>query len=150
MVILFNVLLNSIITLNKVLFLCIKLLNRMKKTILFTLLFFSFLCTNAQNKTLSRTILWENPKIVSHYYDIKQKNINKTTFLSFDNANYYDHENLLPYYFELIETTSDHVQLKIVNVSYKTLSNNELKTIKNKNNIRSKLEYSYAISKKRN
>ena len=122
----------------------------MKKTILFTLLFFSFLCTNAQNKTLSRTILWENPKIVSHYYDIKQKNINKTTFLSFDNANYYDHENLLPYYFELIETTSDHVQLKIVNVSYKTLSNNELKTIKNKNNIRSKLEYSYAISKKRN
>ena len=121
----------------------------MKKTVLFVLLFITYLCTNAQNKTLSRVINWESPKSISHYYDIKQKNINHTSYLSFENACYNNQQNMLPYYYELIKAENKNVNLSIVNVSYKTLSNIELKSLKNKNVLRNEIEFSYTISYKR-
>jgi hypothetical protein len=121
----------------------------MRKTVLFLLLFITYLCTNAQNKTLSRTIKWESPKSISHYYDINQKNINKTSYLSFENACYNEQQNLIPYYYELIKVDFEDIKLSIVNVSYKTLSNYELKTLKNKIVLRNEIQFSYTISYKR-
>ena len=118
----------------------------MKKTVFFTLLFFTILYTNAQNTSFSRDILWELPKTISHYYDINQKNINKTEFLTFEKACYYDQQSLLPYYFELIKVNSVNINVTIDNVNYKTLDNNELKALKNKTQISTQLNYNYKIT----
>jgi len=121
----------------------------MKKTFSFIFLFFIFFCANAQNIILEREILWETPKTISHYFDINQKDLNKTEYLTFEKACYYNQQTLLPYYFELIKVNSPNINASIVNVSYETLSNIELKTLKNKNLIREDIEYSYKISYKR-
>ena len=121
----------------------------MKKISFFTLLFFIIFYTNAQNVSLSRKILWESPKTISHYYDINQKYINKTEFLTFEKACYYDQQSLLPYYFELIKANSINVNLTIDNVNYKTLDNNELSALKKKNQIPVHLTYNYKITYRR-
>jgi hypothetical protein len=121
----------------------------MKKTFFLIFLFFNAFCTIAQNITLERKILWENPKSISHYFDLNQKDLNKTDYLTFEKACYYNQHTLLPYYFELININSTNIKVSIVNLSYKTLSNIELKSIENRNLIREDVEFSYKISYKR-
>ena len=118
----------------------------MKKTVFFTLLFFTILYTHAQNTSLSSDLIWELPKTISHYYDINQKNINKTEFLTFEKACYYDQQSLLPYYFELIKVNSTNINVTIDNVNYKTLDIDELKVLKNKTQISTQLNYNYKIT----
>ncbi len=121
----------------------------MKRILIFNLLFFIILYTFGQKRTLNRKINWGSPKTISHYYQLNQKNINKTEFLFFENANYYNHENFYPYYFELIKVNSPYVELKITNIKYEKLSSKEQAIVKFKNQIPENISYESQISYKR-
>ena len=72
---------------------------------------------------------------------LNQKNINKTEFLFFENAYYYNHENFYPYYFELIKVNSPYVELKVTNIKYEKLTSKEQAIIKYKNQIPENISY---------
>ncbi len=117
----------------------------MKKILIFVPLFFIFLYTFGQNSKNTRIINWENPKSVSHYFNIDQKNINKTELLVFENA-CYNQNTLLPYYYELIKVSSSKTEIKITNIKYKQLTREESLVIKNKNKIPETIEYESTIN----
>ncbi len=121
----------------------------MKRILIFSLLFFIILYTFGQKRTLNRKITWDSPKTISHYYKLSQKNINKTEFLFFENANYYNHENFYPYYFELIKVNSPYVDLKVTNIKYEKLTGKEQAILKYKNQIPENISYESKISYKR-
>ena len=121
----------------------------MKRILIFSLLFFIILYTFGQKRTLNRKITWDSPKTISHYYQLSQKNINKTEFLFFENANYYNHENFYPYYFELIKVNSPYVEVKVTNIKYEKLTGKEQAILKYKNQIPENISYESKISYKR-
>ena len=121
----------------------------MKRILIFNLLFFIIFYTFGQKRIYNRTIKWESPKTISHYYQVSQKNINKTEFLFFENAQYYNQENYYPYYYELIKVNSTNNDLKIININYETLTDHERNIIKYKNQIPEKITYESQISYKR-
>lgn len=120
----------------------------MKRILIFNLLFFIILYTFGQNKILSRKINWEPPKSISHYYQISQKNINKTEYLFFDDAYYHDQNTMYPYYFELLKINSQ-VDLKITNIKYEKLTDKEKSIIKYYDQIPNDVYYKAEISYKR-
>lgn len=120
----------------------------MKKISIFILLFFIILYTFGQNSQDIRILRWQNPKSVSHYFNIDQKNINKTEFLVFDNS-FNDPTTLLPFYYELIKVNSSKVEIKVANIKYKQLTKEELLVIKNKNIIPETIDYNSTINYKR-
>ncbi len=117
----------------------------MKKILIFVPLFFIFLYTFGQNSKNIRVINWQSSKSVSHYFNIDQKNINKTEYLVFENA-CYSQNSLLPYYYELIKVNSSKTEIKITNIKYKQLTREELLVIKNKNEIPETIEYESIIN----
>ncbi len=121
----------------------------MKRITIFLFLFFIILCTYGQKETYYRKIKWDQIRTVSHYYQMNQKDLNKTSYLYFDNANYYNKESSLPYYYELIQINSDNISLEMSNIKYQPLSNKEISVIKNKNQIPEKLSYKFEIHYKR-
>ncbi len=121
----------------------------MKKVLILSLLFFIILYTFGQNKTLKRTIHWEKPKAVSHYYELSQKHFNKTSFLFFQDAVYSSHDGFLPYYYELIKATDSNTDIKISNIRYAKLTDEEKEILKNENKIPEKLNYQSVIAYKR-
>jgi hypothetical protein len=120
----------------------------MKRILIFSILFFIILYTFGQNKILNRKINWQSPKTISYYYQINQKNINKTEFLFFDDAYYYDQETNFPYYFELIKINS-LVDINVTNIKYEKLADNEQTIIKYKNRIPDNISFNYEINYKR-
>lgn len=122
----------------------------MKRILLFNLLFFIIFYTFGQKQTFNRKISWELPKTVSHYYQLNQKNINKTEYLFFKDACYYDEESYYPFYFELIKVNSPNVELKISNIKYENLTSKELSILKNKNRISEDFKPETQISYRRN
>jgi Peptidase family C25 len=122
-----------------------KIKHLMKKILIFIPLFFIFFYTFSQNSKNNRIINWQNPKSVSHYFNIEQKNINKTEILVFDNA-CYNQNSLLPYYYELIKVNSPSSEIKVANIKYKQLTREELLVLKNKNTIPEKIEYESIIN----
>ncbi|NOQ27768.1 MAG: type IX secretion system sortase PorU [Bacteroidales bacterium] len=120
----------------------------MKKILIFNLLFFIILYTFGQNKILNRKINWETPKSISHYYQINQKNINKTDFLFFDDAHYHDQNTMYPYYFELLKLNSQ-VDIKIINIKFEKLTDKEQSIIKYGDQIPNNISYKIEINYKR-
>ncbi len=118
----------------------------MKKTLIFNLLFFIIFCTFGQEKIYHRTIHWESPKSISYYYQVNQKNINKTEFLSFDNAQYYDLETYFPYYFELIKVKSLNTNIKISNIKSEYLTDQEKEALRFKSRIPETVHYETRIN----
>ena len=121
----------------------------MKKALTFSLLFFIILYTFGQTKSLKRSIRWENPKSVSHYYQLNQRDFNKTNFLFFENACYYNQKNFFPYYYELIKVNSPHTDVRIKNITYVKLLDKEKEIINNKNLIPEQLSYETKLNYKR-
>ncbi|MGM0408047.1 MAG: hypothetical protein ACQERU_08680, partial [Bacteroidota bacterium] len=118
----------------------------MKRTLVSCLLFFLFLSSNAQERVLKRSIQWKSPKEISHYYEISQKNMDTKKFLFFDNANYNNHNTLLPYYFELIKVNHSNTGIRIINQQYKPLTSNELNFLSFPDSIPEKLFYEFAVN----
>lgn len=121
----------------------------MKRILIFNLLFFIILYTFGQKRTYNRIIDWHLPKSISHYYQLNQKNINKTEYLFFEGACYYNQEELYPYYFELFKVNSPDAELKITNIKYEKLTAKELAILKNKNQIPELITYNTRLSYKR-
>ena len=118
----------------------------MKKVLLSVLLFLIFFSTYGQIHTMQRDIVWNTPKSVSHYYNIEQKNLNKTEYLSFDNAYYYDHSNMIPYYYELIPLQAKNTRVNLKNLEYVALTNEELKIINQAKQIEESINYTQEIN----
>ncbi len=122
----------------------------MKKALITILLFFIFLSTFSQNSFFKRKINWKSPKQLSYYYNLDQKNLNKKDYLYFDNACYYDHKEMLPYYFELIPVNSKNKKAELINLRYETLSNDEIKILAKTNMISDNISYNQNIKLSRN
>jgi len=121
-----------------------------KRTLVFSLLFFLYFTSIAQNRILKRSIHWEKPYKISHYYDITQKELDTKKFLFFENAHYYNHNTLLPYYFEIISVNSSNAKAKVTNLQYEPLSKNELSYLQYPDSIPQKLFYESEIKYSRN
>ena len=111
-----------------------------------SLLVFGFV--NAQNTHFSRKIIWESPKTISHYFELNQKDYNKTSFLSFEKASYSDPDALIPYYYELIRVNVSDARVSVSNVNYQELTKEELGAIK-KSKVSPELKFTYNVSYKR-
>ncbi|PLX21563.1 MAG: hypothetical protein C0597_03195 [Marinilabiliales bacterium] len=122
----------------------------MKRILTLNLLFFIYFCTFAQNSNTTRKITWESPKKISYYYQSNQKDINNIEFLFFKGAQYYNYNNYHPNYYELIKVQSENIEVRIKNVQYIELNNNELIILKQKNQIPEKLKYESTINYIRN
>ena len=122
----------------------------MKRTLVFSLLFFLYFTSIAQNSILKRSIQWEKPHKISQYYDISQKDLDTKKFLFFENAHYYNHNTLLPYYFEIISVNSLNAKVKITNLQFEPLSKNELAYLQYPDSIPQKLFYESEIKYSRN
>lgn len=120
----------------------------MKKVLLISLLFFINLYTFGQNKIFKRTVQWEAPKTISHYYELDQKQYNKTHFLYFQNANYTSN-NTLPYYYELIRINNPNTNIKIGNIKFEKLTPEEKQLARGNENIAENITYNTIISYKR-
>lgn len=113
----------------------------MKRTLLFTLLFYLYFTSTAQNLTLLREIKWKEPHQISQYYEISQKNLDTKKFLFFENAHYYNHHTLLPYYYEIINVNSLNAKVEITNLQYEPLSKTELTNLQYPDSIPEQLFY---------
>src|SRR6056297_1457767 len=113
----------------------------MKRTLLFTLLFYLYFTSTAQNLTLLREIRWKEPHQISQYYEISQKNLDTKKFLFFENAHYYNHNTLLPYYYEIINVNALNAKVKITNLQFEPLSKNELANLQYPDSLPEKLFY---------
>ncbi|MEE4197013.1 MAG: type IX secretion system sortase PorU [Bacteroidales bacterium] len=122
----------------------------MKRTLLFFLLFFPYYQSIAQNIVLKRRIPWEKPQEISQYYDITQKNLDTKRFLFFEDARYYNHNTLLPYYFEIIHVNNPEVKFRITNLQFETLSKEELTHLQFPDSVPEKIEYKSEIRTSRN
>lgn len=120
----------------------------MKKALILSLLFFIILYTFGQNKPTTRIIRWEEPKSVSHYYQLQQKNYNKTDFLFFQDA-IYNNDNYLPNYYELIRINNPNTDIKINHVKFEKLTPPEKEIVKGNRKIPANLTYNTTISYKR-
>lgn len=120
----------------------------MKKALILSLLFFIILYTFGQNKTVNRKIKWEQPKSVSHYYELYQKNYNKTDFLFFQDAIYHN-DSYLPYYYELIGINSRNTDIKISNIKFEKLTPREKEIVNGNRSIPKSITYNTNIAYKR-
>ena len=122
----------------------------MKRTLVFSLLFFLYFTSKAQNIHLKRKINWEEPYQISQYYDISQKNLDIKKFLFFKDAHYYNTNTLLPYYHELIKVNSFNVDVKITNLQFKPLTKKELSHLQYPDSIPENLSYKSVVKISRN
>lgn len=118
----------------------------MKKILFSLLLFFIFFSTYSQNEILKREINWNNPKSVSRYYNLEQKNLNKQEFLNFEKACYYDYSDMFPYYYELIPVNLSNSRARLKNIKTEALTSTELRILNQKENITTSFKLSQEIS----
>ena len=122
----------------------------MKRTLVFCLLFFVYFTSKAQSIPIERSIDWKEPQEISQYFDISQKSLDTKKFLFFENAHYYNHNTLLPYYFELIKVNSLNAKIRITNLQYEPLSSLELSFLQYPDSIPENLLYTSEVKTSRN
>jgi hypothetical protein len=121
----------------------------MKKALILSLLFFIILYTFGQDKTLNRKIRWEEPKSVSHYYELQQKNYNQTDFLFFQDAIYNHKNNYLPHYYELLKINTPNTDIVISNIRFENLTAREKEIAEKNKGIAENITFKTNVSYKR-